>query len=146
MRQTWIVATALLIGVGCVETATAVWVDSTAHYVRRGYHRNVLWPWPYVCPDRVAVREPFCIMVNNGWRRQNLLGPHHFNADATKLTSILIDAWPDLQKDYPALRPAKLEDLSRVTNVVPYHPGAIAAFKTRNMWSAKNAEADKKIM
>ena len=68
------------------------------------------------------------------------------DADATKMTSILIDAWPGLQKDYPALRPARLEDLSRATNVVPYHPGAIAAFKTRDMWSAKNDEADRKIM
>jgi hypothetical protein len=57
------------------------------HYVRRGYHRNEAWPWPYICPDRVAVREPFCMMVDNGWRRQNLLGPHHFHAETNKLTT-----------------------------------------------------------
>jgi hypothetical protein len=46
-----------------------------------------MWPWPYVCPDRVAVREPFALMVSNGWRRQNLLGAHHFNNNNDKLTT-----------------------------------------------------------
>jgi uncharacterized protein len=68
------------------------------------------------------------------------------DADANKMTTILIENWAALQKDYPALRPSKIEDLPRATNVVPYHPGAIAAFKTKNMWSAKNDEADKKVM
>jgi hypothetical protein len=81
-------AVAVLVAVGgFIPPADAVCVDETAHYIKRGYHRNVAWPWPYVCADRVAVREPFCLMINNGWRRQNLLGPHHFNAKADKLTS-----------------------------------------------------------
>jgi hypothetical protein len=75
-----------------------------------------------------------------------VVGKDLSDADATKMTSILIDSWPALQKDYPALRAAKLEELSRATNVVPFHPGAVAAFKTKNMWSDKNAATDKKIM
>jgi hypothetical protein len=71
---------------GFVYDAQAVWVDQTARYVKHGYHANADWPWPYVCPDRVAVREPFALMVNNGWRRQNLLGPHHFKSP-TELTT-----------------------------------------------------------
>jgi len=67
-------------------------------------------------------------------------------ADANKMTTVLVDNWADLQKDYPALRPSKIEDLSRATNVVPYHPGAIAAFKAKSMWSAQNDTADKKTM
>jgi hypothetical protein len=55
--------------------------------MKSGCNENYLWPWPYVCADRVAVREPFCLMVDNGWRRQNLLGPHHFNANSSQLTS-----------------------------------------------------------
>jgi hypothetical protein len=27
------------------------------------------------------------MMVNNGWRRQNLLGAHHFNPDSNQLTT-----------------------------------------------------------
>jgi TRAP transporter TAXI family solute receptor len=75
-----------------------------------------------------------------------IVGKDLSDADATKMTTVLIDAWPDLQKDYPALRATKIEDLSRTTNVLPYHPGAVAAFKAKNMWSAKNDEADKKAM
>jgi hypothetical protein len=100
MRRTWITVAALALAVGGVRSSLGVWVDSnhchhcrqspcdsTAHYIRSGYHRNKEWPWPYFCADRIAVREPFCIMVENGWRRQNLLGPHHFNPDTQKLTT-----------------------------------------------------------
>jgi hypothetical protein len=83
-----VLAVAVLMAFGCLVTsAQAVWVDDGAHYVKRGYRQNQLWPWPYVCADRIAVREPFCMMINNGWRRQNLLGPHHFTANGDKLTS-----------------------------------------------------------
>jgi hypothetical protein len=70
-----------------VPSAQAVWFDDGARYVKRGYHENKIWPWPYVCADRMAVREPFCMMINNGWRRQNLLGPHHFNPNSSQLTT-----------------------------------------------------------
>jgi TRAP transporter TAXI family solute receptor len=68
------------------------------------------------------------------------------DADAGKITTVMIDNWAGLQKDYPPLRGARLEDLSRPTNVVPYHPGAIAAFKAKNMWSARNDAIQKNIM
>jgi hypothetical protein len=102
MRRSFVFLTAALLAAGgLVSTAPAVWVegaggygyygtapwDQGAHYMRTGCNQNYLWPWPYVCADRVAVREPFCMMVDNGWRRQNLLGPHHFNANSTELTS-----------------------------------------------------------
>jgi hypothetical protein len=86
MRLTLIAVTGLLIVAGATSSARAVIFDDTAHYIKRGYHRNVDWPWPYICPDRAAVREPFAIMVNNGWRRQNLLGAHHFTPDGLKLS------------------------------------------------------------
>lgn len=87
MRRTFIAVAALVAVGGLISSAQAVWVDESVYYVKRGCHQNELWPWPYVCADRVAVREPFCIMVNNGWRRQNLLGAHHFNDKADKLTT-----------------------------------------------------------
>jgi TRAP transporter TAXI family solute receptor len=67
------------------------------------------------------------------------------NADAEKITGIIIDNWEALQKDYPALRAAKKQDLSLPANVLPYHPGAIAAFKARNMWLPKNNVAEAKF-
>ncbi len=48
--------------------------------------RNNAWPYPYLYADRVAVRAPFVVMVNNGWRRQNTLGGHHFSEDSSGLT------------------------------------------------------------
>jgi hypothetical protein len=72
---------------GLVPSAQAVWFDEGVRHVKHGYHHNSIWPWPYVCADRIAVREPFCLMISNGWRRQNLLGPHHFSANSSELTT-----------------------------------------------------------
>lgn len=67
--------------------AQAFWLDAFVHKVETGRRANEQWPSPYVCPDRVHVRAPFEQMVQNGWRRQNLLSPHHFNEDGTALTT-----------------------------------------------------------
>jgi TRAP transporter TAXI family solute receptor len=75
-----------------------------------------------------------------------VVGKDLSDADANKMTTILVDSWAELQKDYPALRGSKLADLSRSSNVVPYHPGAIAAYKSKSMWTAKNDDNDKKVM
>lgn len=53
--------------------------------VARDWRRNNCWPEAFVGPDRLAVRAPFVVMVNNGWRRQNLLGDHHFEEGTTDL-------------------------------------------------------------
>ncbi len=94
-------------------------------------------------PRMPEVKEPVTIGTYDVFL---LVGTGLSNSDATKMTGVLIDNWPDLQKDYPALRAAKLEDLSRATNVVPYHPGAITAYKAKNMWTGSNEAADKKVM
>jgi len=86
MRQSMTVAVALVVTWSMVPSATAVVVDHCAHYMKQTYHMNQMWPWPYQCADRVAVHEPFCIMVNNGWRRQNLLGAHHFVPGTNQLS------------------------------------------------------------
>jgi len=87
MRHTMIAAAAFVVVLASVDSASAVCCDDTAHYVKHGFYVNNQWPWPYVCPDRIAVQEPFCIMVNNGWRRQNLLGGHHFNPETNQLNA-----------------------------------------------------------
>jgi hypothetical protein len=86
MRRIILAILAFLVVISGPASAWAVVFDSTCYYVKRGYHRNVAWPWPYMCPDRMAVREPFGIMIANGWRRQNLLGDYHFNPQGTALT------------------------------------------------------------
>jgi hypothetical protein len=86
MRRTIAISITLSMIVLSATSARAVFIDSMDQYLECGYHRNVLWPWPYVCPDRIAVREPFDIMVTNGWRRQNLLGSHHFDPNTNRLS------------------------------------------------------------
>jgi hypothetical protein len=99
MCRSIITVLTLVLVIGSASQASAVWVDgvhrgygfygpdSFVRYVRNGYCANDQWPWPYLCPDRAAVREPFAMMVDNGWRRQNLLGPHHFDATKGTLTT-----------------------------------------------------------
>ena len=48
--------------------------------------RNNCWPEPFVAADRHDARAPFALMVHNGWRRQNMIGDHHFIDEATELT------------------------------------------------------------
>jgi len=54
--------------------------------VVRGYEMNRDWPEPYYHDDKRSVREPFAIMIANGWRQQNTLGTHHFHDNSTELT------------------------------------------------------------
>jgi hypothetical protein len=55
------------------------------HSVARDWKRNNCWPEPFLPSDRYAVRAPFGTMVQNGWRRQNLLADHHFEEETPRL-------------------------------------------------------------
>ena len=82
MKRYLLFATIVSVVGGFAPTASAGWYD-----IREDYCRNVNWPWPYICPDRSYSRAPFNVMVQNGWRRQNLLGSHHFDETNGKLTT-----------------------------------------------------------
>jgi hypothetical protein len=58
--------------------AEAQWLSNGFHRMHLVYHRNVAWPKPFVAQDQMATYAPFGPMVANGWRKQTLLGPHHF--------------------------------------------------------------------
>lgn len=75
LRQTVLFATAVLM------MSPAVYPGEWFHRLRQDARRNRCWPAPFLEPDRVAVRSPFAIMINNGWRTQNTLGDDHFDAD-----------------------------------------------------------------
>ena len=56
------------------------------HYTcEEAYYENSIWPRQYIVPARRGICESFDVMVRNGWRRQNLLGPYHFEADGVQL-------------------------------------------------------------
>ncbi len=54
---------------------------------RAGYDANVQWPRHYIPPARRSVCATYAAMVNNGWRRQNLLGDYHFDKETNELTN-----------------------------------------------------------
>lgn len=68
-------------------TIPAFGFGHACRYIECGERRNICWPWPYVCADRTYTRAPFTTMVQNGWRRQNLLGSHHFDVETGELTT-----------------------------------------------------------
>ncbi|MEN0110873.1 MAG: hypothetical protein AAF805_09125 [Planctomycetota bacterium] len=77
-----VAAMALLVG----APVDAFWFGEFYNYCERRREENNRWPEQFVGQDRVNATAPFDIMIRNGWRRQNLLGAHHFSPDGTKLT------------------------------------------------------------
>jgi hypothetical protein len=53
--------------------------DAFWHRTRVDWHRNNAWPEPFQTADRAAVREPFCIQTDNGWKMQNTVGTYLFD-------------------------------------------------------------------
>lgn len=82
MKRTILAATVL----AACGSADAFWLDEFYCYLETRREAQNEWPSQFVGPDRVNARAPFDAMIQNGWRRQNLLGTHHFNEDCTKLT------------------------------------------------------------
>lgn len=76
----------VLVGLTAAVPAQADWLEQFFDGVCRDTKRNNCWPEPFTRPDRASVRAPFAVMVNNGWRCQNMLGDHHFDDDLGQLT------------------------------------------------------------
>jgi TRAP transporter TAXI family solute receptor len=60
------------------------------------------------------------------------------NQDATALLTALYESLPQLKKDYPPLGGASQKKFSSPSNTVPYHPAAVAFFKSKGMWNDQN--------
>lgn len=58
-------------------------------------------------------------------------------ADAYEITHTLIEQWQALQKDYGALRAVSTTGLVVADTDIPYHPGAIRAFREHGLWPAQ---------
>ena len=72
-----------------------------------------------------------------------LTGAKTPDADIAAVLKVLEESFADLQKDYPQLRTGDAKKLALPTNTIPYHPGAIAYFKSRGMWTPANEEREK---
>jgi hypothetical protein len=82
MKRTLLAAVALAAAV----PADAFWLGEFYCYLEERREQQNAWPAQFVEQDRNAVSTPFDVMISNGWRRQNLLGSHHFNEDCTQLS------------------------------------------------------------
>lgn len=78
------IAFGLLFGV--TTPTNAFWLGAFYQHLEQGRAENNQWPHQFVGADRERAKAPFDMMVRNGWRRQNLLGKHHFTEDSTQLT------------------------------------------------------------
>jgi hypothetical protein len=82
MKRTLLAAAAL----AAAAPANAFWLGEFYCYLEERREEQNAWPAQFVEKDREAASSPFDVMIQNGWRRQNLLGSHHFNSDCTELT------------------------------------------------------------
>ncbi len=98
---------------------------------RAGYDANVQWPRHYIPPARRSVCATYAAMINNGWRRQNLLGDYHFKPNTNELTSagklkvnwILSQAPVQRRNVFVQRGSAELETTARIASVHDYAGG-----------------------
>lgn len=65
------------------------------------------------------------------------------DADIAAVIKALHEGYAELQKDYPQLRDGDAKLLAAPSNTAPYHPGAIAYFKEKGLWTPANEEREK---
>ena len=62
--------------------------------------------------------------------------------EATAILEAFYESLPQLKQDYPPLGAAAQERFSMASNTVPYHPAAVAFYKSKGMWSEQNETRD----
>jgi len=77
----------LLAGIASTAPARAQCLETIVRSIADDYRQANWWPYPYVCPDRQAVVAPLQIMIDNGWRRQNLVADQHFKGKKGELNA-----------------------------------------------------------
>ncbi|MCH2130247.1 MAG: hypothetical protein MK179_13965 [Pirellulaceae bacterium] len=80
--------TALLWGLGTLSSNAQIKqkFKKVADAFKTDWHRVNYWPKPFSLADRRAVAQPFAIMIENGWQRQNTLGSFQFDVETHELT------------------------------------------------------------
>jgi len=49
------------------------------------FYRNNSWPEPFLTADKIAVRTPYCIQTDNGWKMQNTVGTFLFDGETQRI-------------------------------------------------------------
>lgn len=79
MKRMILVALAVAVGSGATPLFAQQCEPTPGEKFKQSFFDNLMWPSQYIYAARTGVKQPFAVMVNNGWRRQCLLGPHHFD-------------------------------------------------------------------
>ena len=146
----------VLISFGATTQVSANWFSAFFNDIARETKRRQCWPAPFVAPDRADVRSPFCTMVNNGWRRQNMLGEFYFKQGTGQLTEAgknkvrwILTVCPEQHRlVYINIADTKEETLARraaveqlVAQIAPDNlPPVITTSISKGGWSAEQAD------
>jgi len=60
-------------------------VNQFWHSCTVDFYRNNSWPEPFLTADKMAVRLPYCIQTDNGWKMQNTVGTYLFDRDTQQI-------------------------------------------------------------
>ena len=84
MRQVLTVVTILTSCLTCLSAQASDWDEFWARY-HLDRRRNEAWPQPFLPREQCAVRQPFNMMLVQGWQEQNTLTEHHFDPETHRL-------------------------------------------------------------
>jgi len=125
-------------GVRYVNITGPKGTDEALNSHTRGLYGSTLKPssnMPEVAEDvRVATFDTFLVT-----------GKDTPEEDVKAVLEALYANFGELQKDYARLRRSSADALSSATNSMPYHPGAIAFYKSKGLWSAANEANEKSL-
>jgi len=90
------VVPALVLADGGAPCATGYCQNGSGSYQHGGFqqfwhrsctdfHRNNSWPEPFLSADKVAIRTPYCIQTDNGWKMQNTVGSFLFDPETQRV-------------------------------------------------------------
>jgi len=60
-------------------------VNQFWHRCQVDFYRNNTWPEPFLTADKMAVRLPYCIQTDNGWKMQNTVGTYLFDRETQRV-------------------------------------------------------------
>ena len=84
--RSWTIVGFVLIALCSATDVSASWFFGIFESIGSDIMQRNRWPEPYTVCDQAAAVAPYCVMVTNGWRRQNMLGEYHFLPGTSLLT------------------------------------------------------------
>jgi TRAP transporter TAXI family solute receptor len=101
--------------------------DELMHAQVQGARTAIATP----APGRAGVAEPTLVA---GYDTFLAASTAMSEADAYAITSTLLAQWAALQQDYPALRAVAARDLFVPDTAIPFHAGALRAYREHGIW------------